>query len=447
VREACERKDIAFLNAIDDAHEQNAGPDVPARIVLHPRYTCQMASAVDCLPDAQVVRLEAKQRGCDIVFGAELRQRLKQITVWDNKPRRCTITPGKFVHYAAISMWQVTKQHTKGQFRLFHVDDPKTDWINAADFQHCVANGYPGLRCFFRLAHMPEEVEDHSEAELMAFASYSVQPAWVEEVLRHWGMQESGTLQLLEFSQFSRVVFNREKAFRDFYAATLRHIWNVPSIGGSVALHIRRGDACGHWMDRVSRVEEYTAGRSRACYSTRLYAEKLALVKLIYKVSDVYLASTDPEVLEDFRMNFTQSFSQFNWHFLDFNREALAQGSDGQWYEFRSKNLTRAIGPGSWADLWHLSHGDVLIGNMASHFTRSAWQLAMGRKARFVPYLSVDGRSPCCDITERCKRAVVGNRTMETCLTSRIESEKFCFAFGVGPKAQEYIDAHSPPKS
>merc|ERR1712110_766478 len=99
-----------------------------------------------------------------------------------------------------------------------------------------------------------------------------------------------------------------------------------------------------------------------------------------------------------------------NWHYLDFSRVGLRK-EGGTWVE--QGNHTQDIGPGSWADLWHLSQGDVIIGHMASHFTRVAWHLAMGRRGHFVPYISVDGRSPCCDITEIC--AHHGPTSMDSC--------------------------------
>ena len=66
---------------------------------------------------------------------------------------------------------------------------------------------------------------------------------------------------------------------------------------------------------------------------------------------------------------------------------------------------------------WHLSHGQYHIGHLGSRFGKMAWALAMARHNSIVPYTSVDGHTPCCEIDEVCANATAVMRGMADCLT------------------------------
>ena len=147
---------------------------------------------------------------------------------------------------------------------------------------------------------------------------------------------------------------------------------------------------------------------------SKVYADELEIVKDKYNITDVYLASTGPDVLKDFKANYSRLFAKLNWHYLDFDHDMAEHGNS--WNDDHSSR----IGAGSWANMWHLSNGDVFIGSFASHWARSAWELGMGRKGRLIPYVSVDGHSPCCD-SKKC--AENSRKTMDQCLSPRSDAK------------------------
>ena len=123
---------------------------------------------------------------------------------------------------------------------------------------------------------------------------------------------------------------------------------------------------------------------------------------------------------------FRQVFQSSHWHYLDYPRddfsypEAAAQRKSGAqpFIEYISDKRQQArIGETAFADLVHQSHMQFFVGHLGSRFGKSAWALATARHNTFVPYISVDGHSPCCAIDENCSRALLAMRGMVDCLS------------------------------
>ena len=105
---------------------------------------------------------------------------------------------------------------------------------------------------------------------------------------------------------------------------------------------------------------------------------------------------------------------QLRWHFLNHSRATFRYQQPV--IELASSQSKLSLGETAFTDLWHLSTSQVLVGNMGSRFSKVAWALATARRNNLVPYVSVDGRTPCCEIDEVCSTALASMGGMLDCL-------------------------------
>jgi hypothetical protein len=247
---------------------------------------------------------------------------------------------------------------------------------------------------------------------------------------------------LLGFSHIYKITFNLRPFLQKMYRSRVRTI----HIGGSkepqpihhnalrVSLHVRRGDACDHkkvgYEKEASALDSpaQTSGGQRRCYETSVYLDALTRVHDLAKGREIVVfLATDfaGSLLDEIKTTHHSVFKKFTWKYLAFERKVFNYATEGTktYIEDNENNKNQGdLGETAALDLWHLSHGQVFVGNLGSRFGKSAWFQAMSRNNMFVPYFTVDGRSPCCDIDEQCGQMAPYISSMENCLTFSVTS-------------------------
>lgn len=102
-----------------------------------------------------------------------------------------------------------------------------------------------------------------------------------------------------------------------------------------------------------------------------------------------------------------------SWRFLNYSRASFRYQGFIEGGENTNKGF---MGLSAFADMWHLSHGQYFIGHMGSRFSKASWSLSSARHNTLVPFISIDGRTPCCEIDEVCSNATAAMGGMVDCL-------------------------------
>jgi len=315
--------------------------------------------------------------------------------------------------------------------------------VNDTSFKFCKENNLQGRNCF---VDKFSEVEQFGFIEKEALKRYNgtIDRKESEKELREfWRNRFSTTSKeyLLTFSNMARIGLNIRSHILDLYQERIKTISSTISEENSdntfrVAMHIRRGDSCGHklsgYAKRASPLDSKAQiSNVRICYDTAVYMEALERIRslAVGRQLVVYLATDHIlDLMDDIRKNHASLFNQVTWKVVQhsrgiFNYSHTLRGGEG-FIEFSENH--GSLGETAILDIWHLSHGQVFIGHLGSRFGKLSWWEAMARHNSFVPFFTVDGHSACCDIDEACGKVAPSIVSMENCLTfSREQTTKY----------------------
>jgi hypothetical protein len=207
------------------------------------------------------------------------------------------------------------------------------------------------------------------------------------------------SLSTWRFGQLTRFALKSvgpcAQELRDRYLA-LREQLGVRRGGPTIALHVRRGDACEQWM------HEGRQGR-RQCYPFAAYMEAARRLRTRYPgASHILLATDSPSVVAEAR-GFAEEFS---FTYLRMNRSEIggAEGANmhrpqpdtGRFIESLTANrgyLHKSLLFGSiLADVQLLQTADILIGDHLSTVTKLVLAAMVGRVGRVPPFVFLGGR-------------------------------------------------------
>eukprot|EP00548_Thalassiothrix_antarctica_P011485 CAMPEP_0194162024 /NCGR_PEP_ID=MMETSP0152-20130528/79271_1 /TAXON_ID=1049557 /ORGANISM="Thalassiothrix antarctica, Strain L6-D1" /LENGTH=510 /DNA_ID=CAMNT_0038871889 /DNA_START=666 /DNA_END=2198 /DNA_ORIENTATION=- len=339
-------------------------------------------------------------------------------------------------------------------------------FIDESLYPYCVQHNLNGKRCFFKdlnsMTHSTSSSsidfeEDVDWIERQAIRQYNNGQQQVDrnilkqDINDFWEKSQISTSHIkdnkkkdndklvlpalgniLTFAHIARMRFHRQVPIIELYRQHYKQVIGKKSVGSTnnlrVALHIRRADACDHQSEGYQQHKTpldspaQVSGK-RLCYATSVYIEELRRVQSIIhrqqpeQTIDVYL-STDyaGSVLDDIRSNYRDVYESMNWHYLQFDRNTFRY--DGVIEdENNDPKQQKRLGETAVADLWHLSHGQVFIGHLGSRFGKLGWLLSIARHNAFVPYVTVDGHSFCCEVDENCGQVKPYITDMMNCMT------------------------------
>eukprot|EP00546_Thalassionema_frauenfeldii_P019991 CAMPEP_0178897402 /NCGR_PEP_ID=MMETSP0786-20121207/1724_1 /TAXON_ID=186022 /ORGANISM="Thalassionema frauenfeldii, Strain CCMP 1798" /LENGTH=568 /DNA_ID=CAMNT_0020567943 /DNA_START=17 /DNA_END=1723 /DNA_ORIENTATION=+ len=317
--------------------------------------------------------------------------------------------------------------------------------IDDKTFDFCVTNSLQGRRCVIKEFKEPEEIGEIEEIAIKRHGNSTeeikaLKTQYKSDLLkfRKNGFGTSPYEYLLLFSHFSRIGFNLRSHILDVYRHREKTIPTSSSEQENdilrVALHVRRGDSCGHSLngyekehsplDSVAQVSGI-----RMCYETSVYMDALSRIQSLAKGRHlvVYVATDHLlDLMSEIEKDHSKLYRQCTWKYVHHSRDifnyshTLSGGS--KFIEFSANH--GALGETALMDIWHLSHGEVFVGHLGSRFGKLSWWQAIARHNTFVPFFTVDGHSVCCDIDEACERVAPAITSMENCLTfSRDETE------------------------
>jgi hypothetical protein len=195
-----------------------------------------------------------------------------------------------------------------------------------------------------------------------------------------------------------------------------------------VSMHVRRGDSCrhettGYEMSASPLESPAQTSSNRLCYDTSVYMD--ALRQVIELTPDrhvvVYLATDHSgSLMDEIRNRFPELYQSVSWKYLEYSRDIFdyssGKNNEGDFIESKENKNKAILGETAVADIWHLSHGQVFIGNLGSRFGKMGWWQATARYNSFIPFFTVDGHSVCCDIDEACGKMAKYVVSIENCL-------------------------------
>jgi hypothetical protein len=179
----------------------------------------------------------------------------------------------------------------------------------------------------------------------------------------------------------------------------------------SVSMHVRQGDSCdfvlhdedgdAHGFGRTRCLNE-NQNFSRPCYSIDVYMKKLFLLRELYGVRRVYLATDSPDMLARARRE-----TSFHWIFVDAPKDALHPGKG--WVDFHAAADSEVVTLSAVADLTLMQAGDIFLGAFTSHFSKLSFYLMVGQQMRIPPFISLDYPLSC-DTVDKCSDADIAAR-------------------------------------
>lgn len=391
--------------------------------------------AIQCLPngDASLKRIQE---------GTIKRRVLRRNAIyWDaDIEDGYTWAPiGKAMQSISIKLWREWMRSNHLPSGLVSREEA---FVNGTLYPYCVRRKLMGRACFFSEFDAEEQFGDLEREALDRYGRGKPTERISAEqelgLLRDSPYDASPYSYLLHFAHVSRISLNIRPFLIDIYDERVRSIpGNVGNMSNvlRVALHIRRGDACGYSVNGYTKEASslYAAaqvGTTRLCYDTTVYTT--ALRRVMSRAGDrhvvVYISTDDLTSLLDEIKEIDQTlYHAVTWKFVNHSRELFNYYSNlkpGQHYIEWAPNKAD-LGEAALVDIWHLSHGQIFIGHLGSRFGKLSWWQAMARHNSFAPFYTVDGHSVCCDIDEACGSMIAAIVSMENCLSFDREHSNF----------------------
>ena len=178
------------------------------------------------------------------------------------------------------------------------------------------------------------------------------------------------------------------------------------SLSGSpptVSMHVRHGDSCDSWIPRAVdnlRIHTDVSGPkgdwSRSCFELSVYIQKLQLLRELYGVRKVYLATDSPDMISLAKLH-----TEYEWVYLRINRHTFDH--DRGWINEHLDNIanSKMIFYSAVTDIELLKEGDFFLGTFASHYSKLIYFNMVGEKMRLVPFISLDFPMSC-DTIDLC---------------------------------------------
>ena len=340
---------------------------------------------------------------------------------------------GKILQLISMEVWRLWLSTNVIPEGLGNAPDAFVDHMR---YPFCQENNLLGRRCFINDFAAEEQYGDLEQEAIAKYQHTQVIQAKTSrsnlEALQRNPFKATPLDYLLTFSHMVRITLNLRSHVHDLYhnhTVTVDMKKRGPIHEKEtlrVAMHVRRGDSCGHmtsgYETRASPLDSRAQmGTTRLCYETSVYMT--ALQRIISSFPDrhiiVYL-STDfsQSLIDDIMTDFVDLYHSVSWKYLQYPRSIFVydEGDEGIYIENPENKFRGILGETAVADLWHLSHGEVFIGHLGSRFGKLGWFLATARYNSFIPFFTVDGHSICCDIDEACGEYAQYVVSMENCI-------------------------------
>lgn len=200
-----------------------------------------------------------------------------------------------------------------------------------------------------------------------------------------------------------------------------------------VSMHVRHGDACDVWFEKMPEhavntsilMKDGVMQDSRYCFRSTVYMEQLELIRKKYGVRKVLLSTDSPDMIK-----LTEKYPQYEWIYLEVDRDPFERyvGSGlGHWMNQDRNNYkdNRLYLYSAIADMYLLKHGDIFLGTMSSHFSKTLYYLMIGHKMRVPPFVTLD-LPLVCDVSDYCSNKAILERrqTMEEIVYRNPSCEK-----------------------
>ena len=403
-------------------------------------------SSMQCIPNHQT-SLQQTARGI------LLRKFIKETAKFKiEEPYHNSFPLGKLLQYKSIKSWSSWVEHN--EIPEQHAPMPQYKFVNSSRYADCREKNLTGFHCYFTPYSEDEEYGDieleaepyvkeilnskDKSHELMSRLK-TLQRVQLQNAVRVGGRDKRNNVDLLDYltsmAHFLRIQFNRRHPLIEITSRAI--VYNVKTEEQDalkeeqtsplcVGLHLRRADSCMNgnpYRKEVSSLFKSAQPSSlRACYETSVYMNALRRVNAMVRGKEpgrhieVFVSSDHAGALiEEIQKHFADLYKTMTWHFHStgrevFNYSGYVEGSD------HSHSVHDILGESAAADLWLLSRGEVFIGHLGSRFGKVAYLLATARHNRFIPFLSVDGHSYCCEVDEPCGEMKPYITTMTECL-------------------------------
>jgi hypothetical protein len=401
--------------------------------------TCKLVS-VDCLDAILCLPLNANETLEKVQQGLYMRRVIKKSSyLSEDTTRNFDLVNGPIGKRSQVVAIYVWRHWLWSNEILEGVENEPDAFLNHSWYPDCVQHNLQGKRCFLQ-AFMSSEVLGDIEKDALrlhpAYNNVSVREREATKIL-HTVRQNAFAIApldyLLMFAYISKISLNFRPHVHGLYKKRLKVLsHNTTKVFQTlrVGMHVRRGDSCAHSLSNYEQKawpldSRAQFGLTRICYDTNVYVK--ALERVLHLAGnnrhiEVYLATDySRSLLEEIQSNFTEIFRTVSWKYLDYSRNIFDyfggdMGGGQNFIESPNNTQQGILGETAFADILHLSHSQIFIGHLGSRFGKIGWLQAVARHGSFVPFFSVDGHSPCCDIDEPCGEMTPYVVSMENCL-------------------------------
>lgn len=177
--------------------------------------------------------------------------------------------------------------------------------------------------------------------------------------------------------------------------------------GGTIAMHVRRGDACNRFVSQPdSWANGWDTKKGRPCFPLEMYVAAARKMQTLYGYSRIALITDSDSVIRE-----TNRYADFDWSFIHFNRSYQFGGENvalncttfgcaTQFFIENRKDVEYSTLIDSvMEDLNLIKDATCLIGTSLATFTHVALMLIWGSHGVFPPFIFVD--RPMCVSTDR----------------------------------------------
>jgi len=299
----------------------------------------------------------------------------------------CDVSMGKFLK----SVMMMTLQHRIGmqhrppdykRFVIFREDERRWQWRPYS--RSCTDNEKGWVR-LDACSVAPEGAISESRKDLLEMLgkqaneqpTFGLQIFWQSVALRHVLERHIGPCLRLHID---RLISSPRQI--------LPHGKSCNPDSPTIAMHVRRGDACETW----AAVRGFDRDKKRPCFKLETYMFHAERMKQLYGACKIRLATDSDEVVG--ALNQVADKYGFEIYVLHYNRSLFKPeraGKEGFIEERTFSDEQRVlIAASSVADIEFLAQADFVIGTGASTITRLIHQLVTAYTGRVAPFISLD---------------------------------------------------------
>lgn len=305
-------------------------------------------------------------------------------------------SPGKSVRYnALIEYFRFNHRSFTGKSSLFDIIYPhRNGWYWTQNINMCNDSRQPATyswSCAF--LNMSSSLHENGNINYAG----SVDDAKIQDMIHLRENKTDHVLQIMVYGKLLSRLTRPSKLVQQYMEQNVVDVMGnknavrpehfTDTAPPSVSMHVRQGDSCDfvlhHEIAHMTTYINTTGGHRRPCFSVDVYMKKLSLLRTLYAVNKVYLATDSEEMIHR-----THLHTEYNWIYINISRSHFSQGWVDRSAASRERSQVTLFS--AVADMALLSRGDIFLGAFSGHLSKVFYYLMAGQQMRLPPFVSLD---------------------------------------------------------